>query len=46
MSNQTEVLKKMYELNYALLTMSDDEFEIFAQTNRHLIESLIELLES
>ena len=45
MIDQTEVLNKMYELNVALVSMSDDEFEIFAQNNRHLIEALIEALE-
>ena len=45
MIDQTEVLKKMYELHVSLVLMGNDELEIFTQNNRTLIESLIEVLE-
>lgn len=39
-----EVLKSMYDLHLTLISMSDDEVEIFKQDNRHLISQLIECL--
>lgn len=39
-----EVLKSMYDLHLTLISMSDDEVEIFKQDNRHLIQELIKCL--
>ena len=44
-NRQLEILRAMYDLNLAIISMSDNEVEIFKQNNRHLISQLIQHLE-
>ncbi len=44
-NRQCEILKSMYDLHLTLIGMSDDEIEIFKQSNRHLISQLIQHLD-
>ena len=43
---QSEILKSLYDLQILLISMTDDEVEIFKQNNRHLIHQLIQNLDS